>query len=317
MHAEKITTVACLGTGTMGHGIAFLAARAGYTVKFFGRSDESIRRGLEGVDRAIELFETTGLMEQGRADEIRSRIIGVTSLEDAARDADLVLESVAEDMAVKHDVYRAMERYCRPGTILTTNTSGLSPSAICSVLERPEHFAVIHFFSPPYLMPTVEVCPGPSTLPSVRKVCAAWVESIGSVPVEMEQEVQGFLINRIQYACLREALYIVEQGWASKETVDKAIVYSLGRRYAETGPLESADMGGLEIFGSTLNQLSPNLCAATTASPLVKDALARGDRGLKTGKGLYDWPAERVAARRKAREDSLIAFRKKDLEQGE
>ncbi len=312
-HVTEIKTVACLGTGTMGHGVAFLAAKAGYQVRLFGRSRESIARGMAGVDRAITLYETNGLMPEGQGGAIKGRITGVTSLKDAAQGADLVLESVAEDMAVKHEVFSAMERYCRPGTLLATDTSGLSPSGICSVLERPEHFLVIHFFSPPYLMPTVEVCPGPATLPSVRKVGVAWVDSIGSIPIEMETEVQGFLINRVQYACLREALYIVEQGWASAETVDKAVVNCLGRRYAETGPIESADMGGLEIFGSTLEQLSKTLCRSTEASSLVMDAVARGDLGLKSGKGVYDWPEEKAAGRRKAREDLLVAFMKKDL----
>ena len=311
MHLTEIRTVACLGTGTMGHGVAFLAAKAGYAVRMFGRSEASIARGLAGVDRAIALYEKYGLMPEGSGPAITARITGVTSLEDAAWDADLVVESVAEDMAVKHEVFSAMERHVRPGVILATDTSGLSPSAICSVLERPEHFAVIHFFAPPYLMPTVEVCPGPATLASVLFVCSAWVDSLGSIPIEMEKEVQGFLINRIQYACLREACHIVEQGWASMEMVDKAIVNSLGRRYAETGPFESADMGGLDVFCSTLDQLSKSLSNSTEASDLLRGPAGRGDYGAKTGKGLYDWTAEKTAARREAREAMLVAFMKK------
>ncbi|MCC8194171.1 MAG: 3-hydroxyacyl-CoA dehydrogenase family protein, partial [Deltaproteobacteria bacterium] len=302
MHVTEIRTVACLGTGTMGHGVAFLAAKAGYSVRLFGRSEASVARGLAGVDRAIALYEENGLMPEGSGADLKARITGVTTLEDAARGADLVMESVAEDMAVKHEVFAAMERHVRPGVILATDTSGLSPSGICSVLERPEHFAVIHFFSPPYLMPTVEVCPGPATLPSVRTVCAGWVESLGGIPVEMEKEVQGFLINRIQYACLREACYIVERGWATAEMVDKAIVNSLGRRYAETGPFESADLGGLEIFANTAAELGASLSRDTEASSLLLDPVARGDYGAKNGKGIYDWPADKAAARRKARE---------------
>ncbi|SBW08903.1 3-hydroxybutyryl-CoA dehydrogenase [uncultured delta proteobacterium] len=316
MHVSEIKTVACLGTGTMGHGVAFLAAKAGYAVRLFGRSGASIARGLAGVDNAIALYEENGLMPKGSGPSIKARITGVTSLEEAAAGVDLVMESVAEDMAVKHEVFTAVERHAPPGAILATDTSGLSPSAISSVLERPERFAVIHFFSPAYLMPTVEVCPGPATLPSVRAVCAKWVTSLGSIPVEMEKEVQGFLINRIQYACLREACHIVEQGWASAEMVDKAIVNSLGRRYAETGPFESADLGGLEIFAGTLAQLSKSLSRDTEASRLLLDPVSRGDHGAKTGKGVYDWPGEKAAARRKAREKMLVAFMKKDMGQG-
>ena len=313
MHVSEIRTVACLGTGTMGHGVAFLAAKAGYAVRLFGRSRESLERGMAGIDRAIALYAENDLMPEGSGPAIKARVTGVTALEEAASGADLVVESVAEDMAVKHEVFAAMERHAAPGTILATDTSGLSPTAICSVLKRPEHFAVIHFFSPPYLMPTVEVCPGPATLPSVRALCVRWVESLGSVPIEMEKEVQGFLINRIQYACLREACHIVEQGWASAEMVDRAIVNSLGRRYAETGPFESADLGGLDIFATTLAQLGPSLCRATEASPVVAGPAALGNFGAKTGRGIYDWPEEKTAVRRKAREKMLVAFMKKAL----
>ena len=161
-------------------------------------------------------------------------------------------------------------------------------------------------------MPLVEVSPVPATLPETCALGARWVESLGNVAVPLAKEVQGFIANRIQAACLREALYIVEQGWASPETVDKAIVISLGRRYSVTGPLESADMGGLDIFDRVLAQLSPVLDSRTTPSPLVVKAVKNGHLGMKSGKGLYDWPPETIAARRNAREQSLIAFMRQD-----
>ena len=163
-------------------------------------------------------------------------------------------------------------------------------------------------------MPPVEISPIPATLPEVRALGARWVESLGNVPVLLEKDVQGFILNRIQAACLREALYIVEQGWASAETVDKAVGLSLGRRYTVTGPIESADMGGLDIFNAVLTQLSPVLCSRTEdAGPLIAEAVKNGHLGMKNGKGVYDWPPETIAARRNAREQSLIAFLKQDL----
>ena len=159
-------------------------------------------------------------------------------------------------------------------------------------------------------MPLVEVCPVPATLPSALALGVRWVESLGNVPVVMEKEAQGFIVNRIQCACLREALHIVEQGWASPETVDKAISLSLGRRYFATGPIESADMAGLEIFSTVLSQLSPALGTRTDPGPLMSQAMEQGHLGLKTGKGIYEWPPEVLAARRNAREQSLIAFLK-------
>jgi 3-hydroxybutyryl-CoA dehydrogenase len=147
----------------------------------------------------------------------------------------------------------------------------------------------------------------------VRKTAAQWVESLGNTPIELTMAVPGFVINRIQAAILREALYIVEQGWASAETVDKAIVYCLGRRYTQTGPIESADMGGWDILGALLDELSGMLCAYKKAPSLVDDLRAKGHLGLKTGRGYYSWPAEKIQERRSAREQALIKFLREDM----
>ena len=313
MPMQEITTVACLGTGTMGHGVAFLAAKAGYAVRMFGRSQQSIEKGLAGVDRAIALYEDNELMPKGQGEAIKARITPVTSLEEAAAGAELVMESIAENVEIKQKAFAVVEKHCHPEAIIATNTSGLSLSAISATLTRPQYFLSIHFFSPPYLMTPVEVSPIAATLPSVREKGARWVESLGNVPIPLETELQGFIVNRIQAACLREALHIVAQGWASAETVDKAISLSLGRRYSMTGPLESADMGGLDIFNSVLTQLNPVLDARTDAGPIFSEAIKQGNLGLKSGKGIYDWPPETIAARRNAREQSLIAFVKQDM----
>lgn len=312
MRIQEIRTVACLGTGTMGHGIAFLAARAGYDVRFFGRTKESIAKGMADIDRAIALYEDNGLMPKGRSDEIKARICPFTSVEEAVADADLVMESVIEDLAVKQYIFAEAERHSRPGAILATDTSGLSLSDIASGLTHPGYFLGIHFFTPPYLMPIVEVCPIRQTLQAVRDAGVLWVRSLGNEPVVMEREVPGMIINRIQAACLREALHIVEEGLASAETVDRAIVMSLGRRYSVTGPIESADMGGLDILSSMLTQLSPALGSRSDAGPLMERAIKAGHLGMKTGKGIYEWPDEAIEARRGAREAALIAYLKAD-----
>ncbi|MDR2489102.1 MAG: 3-hydroxyacyl-CoA dehydrogenase family protein [Desulfovibrio sp.] len=314
MRIPEIQTVACLGAGTMGHGIAFLAAKAGYTVRLFGRSQQSLDKGMAGVERAIALYEAHQLMPANQGASLKKRIIPVTSVEEAADGADLILESVAEDLHIKQKTFSIAERHCRPEAVLATNTSGLSLSAIGSALARPEYFLSIHFFSPPYLMSPAEISPIPATLPAIRALSARWVKSLGNVPIELEKEVKGFIVNRIQAACLREALHIVEQGWASAETVDKAVSLTLGRRYSVTGPIESADMGGLDIFNSVLEHICPVLGTRVEAGPLMDKALQSGRLGMKSGNGLYAWPPETISARRAAREQSLIGFMQQDME---
>jgi 3-hydroxybutyryl-CoA dehydrogenase len=311
MNEKSIGTVACLGTGTMGHGVAFLAAKAGNRVRMFGRSGESIRRGLDGIDRAVRLYEDNGLLPMGRASALKANITGVTDIGEAVSGADLVMESVAEDLEIKHAVYRLVEKFCPQDAVLATDTSGLAPSEIAGALAKPERFCAIHFINPPYLMPTVEICPCPETSPWVIRTAAAWVEAMGNVPLVLSREVPGFIINRIQSACVREALYIVEQGWASPETVDKAVSYSLGRRYSTTGPLESADMGGLDVFDPLLDELGDKLYAGNSPR-LIKDLVRQGRLGLKSGRGIYEWSGERIQERRGRREKSLIAFLRRD-----
>jgi 3-hydroxybutyryl-CoA dehydrogenase len=311
MYGKRIGAVACLGTGTMGHGVAFLAAKAGNKVRMFGRSGESLRRGFDSIDRAIRLYEDNGLLPAGAGAALRARITGVTTIAEAVSGADLVMESVAEDLEIKHSVYREAEKHCPEKAVMATDTSGLAPSEIAGALKNPERFCAIHFFTPPYLMPTVEICPAPKTHPSVLRAGAAWVEAIGNVPIVLTREVPGFIINRIQTACVREALHIVEQGWASPETVDKAVSHSLGRRYSATGPLESADMGGLDVFDPLLDELGEHLYAGKSPR-ILKDLVRRGHFGLKSGKGIYDWSSERIQDKRNRRERALINFLRQD-----
>ena len=196
MKVAGIDRVACLGTGTMGPGIAFLCAKAGYEVTLFSRSETSVERGLAAVDAAIKLYIDNGLMERADEATVKDRIHGVTSLAAAAQNADLVIESVAEILAVKQEVFKTIEELIRPDAILATDTSGLSPGKIASVLKHPERFVVAHFINPPHLIPAVEVVPCSRTLPGVVSLTADWVKSIGNVPIEMKQEIPGFIINR-------------------------------------------------------------------------------------------------------------------------
>jgi len=311
MYVTTIKTIACLGTGTMGHGIAFLSAKAGNAVRLFGRSRDSVQRGLDNIDRAIQLYEDHDLMPKGAGDTIKANITGCASIEEAVSGVDLVMESVAENMHVKHDVYRVAEKHCPDHAILATNTSSLVLSDIAKAIAKPERFCAIHFFSPPYLLPTVEVCPCPATLRSVVDTCASWVESLGNVPIVMNKEVPGFLINRIQAACVREAAYIVEQGWASPETVDRAIVCSLGRRYSAVGPLASADMGGLDIFDAILDELGDKLYSGKSLK-LLKDSVKQGHLGMKSGKGIYTWSPAAKQEQSGRRERALLQFIRHD-----
>lgn len=314
MHVHDIKTICNLGTGTMGFGTALLFAMNGYAVRMFGRSAASVDRGFASIRDALETYGRNGLVSGADIPAILGRITGCTTLEDAARGADFVIESIAEQLDVKREVWTRIEELTGPETIFATNTSGLSPTAIAEPLKRRENFVVAHFWNPPHLVPLVEVVPGEHT--SAETVETTWrlMEAIGKKPVALKREALGFIGNRLQLALLREALYIVEQGIAAPEAVDATVRYGIGRRLAITGPLESADLGGLDIFYNISAYLNADLGDAREPSPILKQAVADNTLGAKTGSGIYPWPAERLAAIRRAREDHLLEWLKRDRE---
>ena len=300
----------------MGHGTAVMFAKAGYNVRMYGRTQESIDRGMKGIRSALETYKTHQLVTEAEVPQILARVQGVTSLEEAARDADFVIESVAEELAVKQVIFKQLDQLCPERTIFATNTSGLSPSAVAEAVSRKDKFVVAHFWNPPHLVPLVEVVPGKHTAQKTVDVTWELMEKIGKKPVALKREALGFIGNRLQLAMLREALYIVQEGIATPEAVDATVRYSLGRRYGVTGPLESADLGGLDIFQNISGYLYKDLCNDPSSSPLLAETVARGDLGAKTGKGFYDWTNPEVLGKlKKEREAVLIEWLQKDKKQ--
>jgi 3-hydroxybutyryl-CoA dehydrogenase len=312
---QDIKNICNLGTGTMGHGTAIAFAMAGYNVKMFGRSQESIERGFKGIKAGLQTYKENNLVTEKEIPEILARIKGVTTLEEAAEGADFVIESVAEELEVKHKVFATMDKLCAPHTIFATNTSGLSPTAVAEAIGRKDKFVVAHFWNPPHLVPLVEVVPGKNTSQETVDITWKLMEKIGKKPVALNREALGFIGNRLQLALLREALYIVQQGIASPEAVDTTIKYSLGRRLSTTGPLESADLGGLDIFYNISSYLLKDLCNSPDVPQALVEAKASGNLGSKTGKGIYDWTdTERLNKIKKTRETILLEWLQKDRE---
>lgn len=313
MKVEEIKNICNLGTGTMGFGTALFFAMKGYNVRMYGRSEASIERGFNSIKQALETYKENNLVTDEEIPKTLSKIIGCTTLEDAAKDADFVIESIAEDLEIKKEVWAKIEKLTKPETIFATNSSGLSPTAIAEALTRKEKFVVAHFWNPPHLVPLVEVVPGKYTSEETVKITWELIEKIGKKPVALKREALGFIGNRLQLALLREALYIVESGIATQEAVDTAVKYSIGRRLSTTGPLETADLGGLDIFYNIAAYLNEDLCDRKDPSDLLKKAVTEKTLGAKTGTGLYQWTPDALAKIKKTRENILIEWLQKDL----
>jgi 3-hydroxybutyryl-CoA dehydrogenase len=309
---EDIKNICNLGTGTMGFGTALLFAMAGYNVRMYGRTDASLERGFGKIKSTLKIYQDNGLVREEDIPAVIGRIKGVTTLEEAAVDADFVIESIAEEIEIKQEVYAKLDKLCPPHTIFATNTSGLSPTAIAEAVNRKDKFVVAHFWNPPHLVPLVEVVPGKHTSQETMDITWQLIERIGKKPAALIREALGFIGNRLQFALLREALYIVESGIATKEAVDVAVKYSLGRRLGATGPIESADLGGLDIFNNISSYLMADLCDSHDVPPMLAKHAAKGELGAKTGSGFYEWPQEKLDTLQRRRADVLIDWLRKD-----
>lgn len=307
-----IKNIAVLGTGTMGHGIALFSAKAGLNVVMYGRSDASLERGFNSIKASLNLLKAEGKLEDSGYKEILNKIKGVKSIEEATKNVDLIIESLAEDLELKQEIFKQLDELCPPGVILATNTSGLSPTDIAKYTKNPERIAVAHFWNPPQLIPLVEVVPGEKTSEDTIVKVMKWVDFIGKKSVRMEKECLGFIGNRLQLALLREALYIVEKGWAKPEEVDKAIEYGHGRRLPVTGPLCSADLGGLDIFNNISSYLFKDLCSYTEPSKLLQGMVESGNSGKKSKQGFYNWSPEFIESKEKERAEVLLYFLDRD-----
>ena len=303
--------MAVLGTGMMGPGISASLALAGHPATLYGRSAESVQRGLDAVDHALEQLRAAGLVTTRAVQAARRRIGGATDLAAAVHGAMFVFESVAEELALKQTLFAQVEGLVPADTILASNTSGLPITAIAARMRCPEQAATTHFWNPPHLMPLVEIVKGERTTEATVDRLRNVLTHAGKRVVVVRKDVPGQLGNRLLHALFREAYHIVDEGIASVEDVDVALKFGPGLRFPAYGLLEHADMVGLDMQLQIESYLFPALCAATEPPPFVRELIAQGKLGAKSGVGLYDWSHRNPADVRAAR-DAFVLERLKD-----
>jgi 3-hydroxyacyl-CoA dehydrogenase len=301
---ERCGTVAVIGNGLIGHGVAQVFAAAGHDVRLIGRSRDSLDRALTRIRGSLGAFVTHRLVAASEVEGILGRIRVSTALDDAAG-ADLVVEAVPEDQALKHAVFGQLDQTCPPPAVLASS-SGQPVSRLVDRVRQRERVVAAHFWNPPQLIPLVEVCGGPATGPSVVPWVCDVLRAVGKQPVVLDREIDGFLGNRLQFALLREALALWAGGVASAEAIDLAVKMGFGRRLAVTGPLESADLGGLDTFRAFSAYLFPKLDVSSAPPDSLGDLVRAGHRGLSTGRGIYDWTRRDGQALATARMDELF-----------
>jgi 3-hydroxyacyl-CoA dehydrogenase len=222
--------------------------------------------------------------------------------------AHFVVEVVVEDLRIKQDLFVRIEAHVAPETILASNSSSYPISETASRIRHPERAILTHWFNPPHIVPVVEVVPGRRTSEETTRTTLELHERIGKTAVRIDQEVPGFLVNRVQIAMFREVWDLLERGVASAAEIDRAIRGSMGLRLAALGPLQIIDFAGLDITGRVYENLAPDLRADAQLPTTIKKLLDEKHYGVKTGKGFFDYPPESVEAKRARRDRLYLAL---------
>jgi len=283
----NLKKAAVIGSGAMGHGIAQLLAMAGYEVAMVDISDELLQKGKEKIKWSLDKFVEKKRIRAEDAAATLARITTTTSYEQAAKDIDLAVEAVIENIEIKKKVFATLDQLAPSHAIFASNTSTLSITEMGKATKRPEKVAGMHFFNPPQLMALVEVIKGESTTQETINMLVELAKKLGKTPIVVRKDVRGFIVNRILGAVFNEAFWAYHRGEATKEGIDASVKYSGG---FPMGWFELADFVGLDIayeVGKILyeaygERMKP---CAEVIEPLVKG----GKLGQKTGMGFYDW----------------------------
>ncbi len=292
MKLEDVRSVTVVGAGIMGHGIAQTMAMAGYDVVLNDVSHEALNAGVARAKSNLDLFAANGFVTAEEADAAFKRIVTEVDLEKAVSNADVVFEAVKEDVEVKRALFTRLDAICPDKSILASNTSALLLSDFSSGVARKDRVLIAHWFNPPHIVPTVEVVRGSGTSDDTFDLVYDLLKKAKKMPVRVNKEIPGHLLNRVQIAMLRECWYLWQAGVASVEDIDAAVKGSLGFRLASIGPLITNDLGGNDTICAVGQYLLPLLSDAHEPPRAYVEMVERGDYGQKTGKGFYDYTPE-------------------------
>jgi 3-hydroxybutyryl-CoA dehydrogenase len=288
----------------MGHGIALVMAKQPGAVWLCDLSAEVLVQAQERMHRSLEQLARFRLVEE--VDEILARIRTTTDLAEAVGEARLVVEAVPEDLALKQKLFAELERLAPADAILATNSSGLPIAESASDVQSGWRVVGSHFFLPAQIMPLVEVSRGPETSEETMQWTYDHWRSCGKEPIRIERDIPGYVANRMQGALVREATSLLAQGVASAEDIDKAVRMGFGLRFLVSGPLEQRDLGGLDLHLALAGELWPHLDCSSGPFAMVREKVERGELGLKTGQGFYDWSGQDEEGVRNEKDEALL-----------
>jgi 3-hydroxybutyryl-CoA dehydrogenase len=278
----------------MGHAIGQLFALRGYSVSLFDSNLQVLEAAAARIRANFGPFLEMGLVTPEDVELALTRIRLCRKLEEIASGAGLIIEAVSENLPLKQRLFAELERLVGPDTVLSSNTSAISITLIAEPLERKERLVGTHFWNPPHIVPCVEVIRSRFTSEEVFEWTYQLMKQIGKRPVKVLRDVTGFLGNRMQHALWREAMSLVQQGIATPEGIDEVVKSGFGLRMPFIGPLETADLAGLDLSREVHEDIFPHLENAVKPLAVLSEKVEQGDLGAKTGRGFHEWPKEKL-----------------------
>ena len=291
----SVKNITVLVSGIMGHGIAQVAATAGYNIVLRDIEQRFLDKAMEKIKWSLDKMVTKEKLTQTEAEAIYSRIKPVVDLKDAVKDAEMIIEVVPEIMDLKKKVYAELDQVANKDVIFASNTSTLPITEIATTTSRPEKFIGIHFFNPPQLMKLVEIIPGEKTSPEITDMIQEFVKSVGKTAVLCRKDVPGFIINRLFIPMVHEACYVMDRTGATLEEIDSAVKFKLG---FPMGIFELADFTGMDVIHKATTEMHLRDKKVILPHPTIEKMFDEKKLGQKSGEGFYKYSQdkyERVA----------------------
>jgi 3-hydroxybutyryl-CoA dehydrogenase len=292
MKLEDIHRISVLGSGIMGHGIAQSFLMGGYPVALYDVDQSILDRAAVLIEQNLKLFAQFNLINEEDVEACLARLTTTLDLKRCVAESQFVTEAVPEDLALKQHLFEEMESCCADDAILATNTSSLTMADIGVRVRKRARLVITHWFNPPHIVPAVEVVNSRWTSAETMDTTYGLLTKLKKLPVRINRELPGFIVNRIQMALIREVLSLYDQGVAGAEDIDRAVKGSLGFRLASIGPLQTVDMGGLGLWLKVYELLAPLIESSTEPPAALQRLAGQGHDGIKTGKGFYDYTAD-------------------------
>ncbi|KOR80248.1 3-hydroxybutyryl-CoA dehydrogenase [Bacillus sp. FJAT-21352] len=312
-----IKKIAIIGSGVMGSGIAQSFAVSGYYVTINDIKEELLNHAQNRISENLSLLMEEGALTDREKQGAIANITYSVDLEGAVRDADFIIEAIPEVIELKLNLYQQLEEIIKPDAIVASNTSTFPISQLMEKASFAERMVITHFFNPGHLVPLVEIVQHDETKPEIVKTTMDLMRKIGKSPILLKKEIAGFIANRLQTALMREAFYLLKEGVADAEDIDTAITAGPGFRWAFTGPIEIADFGGLDTWQRVFDNVSPVLDQSKEAPDLIRDLVAEGKLGTKSGEGIFTYEESTVSQKINARDRNFIKLGKLKMEKEE